>query len=165
MAGVDRSGRGFNPRPAQDRRAPPPPISTLFARRLPRTQQAGNGKQKQRGQNPTVPVCAGRGLNPRPESSTHARAEEQRTERRNQLKDSSRGMFFRIWNCGKPFSGGGSFRSGVQPPTGSGKNGGASANDEYYVVIIPSASSTRGHQSGGSLNTRPDGGGPLPLGE
>ena len=29
-------------------------------------------------------------------------------------------MPFRIWNCGRIFSGGGAFRSGVQPPTGSG---------------------------------------------
>ena len=65
--------------------------------------------------------CAGRGLNPRPERSTHAKAGEQRTENRNQLKDSFRGMPFRIRNCGKIFSGGGAFRSGVQPPTGSGR--------------------------------------------
>ena len=38
----------------------------------------------------------------------------QKTVRRFILGDA-----FRIWNCGRVFSGGGSFRSGVQPPTGT----------------------------------------------
>ena len=32
-------------------------------------------------------------------------------------------MSFRIWNCWRIFSGGGSFRSGVQPPTGTRMTG------------------------------------------
>ena len=37
-------------------------------------------------------------------------------------------MTSRIWNRGQIFGGGGSFRSGVQPPTGSGPTGSAQPN-------------------------------------
>ena len=67
----------------------------------------------------SFPVLAGRGLNPRPERSTHAKAGEQQTENRSQSKDLFRGNVFpdlELWGI---FGGGGAFRSGVQPPTGS----------------------------------------------
>ena len=51
------------------------------------------------------PVRAGRGLNPRPESSTPARAEEQPTESRNQLKDSSRGCLSGFEIAGRHLAG------------------------------------------------------------
>ena len=72
-AGVERSGRGFNPRPAQGRNAPPlPNVCLQFQIRKARmllvecrSGSAGRG----------VPVGnnAGRGLNPRPERSTPAK--------------------------------------------------------------------------------------------
>ena len=63
--------------------------------------------------------CAGRGLNPRPERSTHAKAGKQRTEKGINEKIHFGETSFRIWNCERTFGGGGAFRSGVQPPTGS----------------------------------------------
>ena len=67
----------------------------------------------------SFPVLAGRGLNPRPERSTHAKAEEQQTENRSQSKDLFRGNVFPDLEFRGIFGGGGAFRSGVQPPTGS----------------------------------------------
>ena len=46
---------------------------------------------KRRRRMPVKIPCAGRGLHPRPERSTPAKAEEQQTENKNQLKDSFRG--------------------------------------------------------------------------
>ena len=63
------------------------------------------------------PAFAGRGLNPRPERSTHAKTGEQRTKK--QTKRFISGDAFPDLELQETFSGGGAFRSGVQPPTGS----------------------------------------------
>ena len=55
------------------------------------------------------------------------------------IKDLFLGGAFRVWNCRGTFSGGGSFRSGVQPPTGTKFNprpaptgtGGAVVRDSF----------------------------------
>ena len=70
---------------------------------------------------------AGRGLNPRPERSTHAKAGEQRTENMNQLKDSLRGRTFSGFGITGEHLAGMELsdlvpvfcRSGVEPPTGT----------------------------------------------
>ena len=62
--------------------------------------------------------CAGRGLNPRPERSTHAKAGEQRTENRNQYLDGSPDSELQE-GIGRGWSFPTLCRSGVEPPTGT----------------------------------------------
>ena len=116
LAGVDHSGRGFNPRPAQTlcRSGIVSPTGTIHPRKSI-GQTTKNRNQRiiflilvfytgvGRGLPPRP--CAGRGLNPRPERSTHARALDMTAKNGNQSKYSLRGMSFRIRSCEKYLAG------------------------------------------------------------
>ena len=132
-AGVDRSGRGCNPRPArpaQGRNAPPlPNVCLQFQIRKARmllvecrSGSAGRG----------VPVGnnAGRGLNPRPERSTPAKYLLKLSNDRNapprqiptyasEFVNPSPAQPFPFPSPLQCSCVDGSFRSGVQPPTGT----------------------------------------------
>ena len=65
----------------------------------------------------SVPVVLCRsGVEP-PTGTIHPRESRGTEVRKQESKDSFRGMPFRIWNCGRTFSGCGAFRSEIQPPT------------------------------------------------
>ena len=63
-----------------------------------------------------VPQRCRSGVEP-PTGTIHPRESRGTEVRKQESKDSFRGMPFRIWNYGRTFSGCGAFRSEIQPPT------------------------------------------------
>ena len=130
LAWVDHSGRGFNPRPAQGRNAPPLLVAwgTTPDRHkvgtLPLCWLRNADYQipvRSIGQDLLLPVGnrAGRGLHPRPERSTPAKSPPTLPNSSSSpLPNPSHFRSSLLCSCVD-----GSFRSGVQPPTGTDPTG------------------------------------------
>ena len=131
LAWMDHSGRGYNPRPAQSRNAPPlPNVCLQFQIRKARMLLV-ECRLGSTGRGVPVGNNAGRGLNPRPERSTPAKYLLKLSNDRNAppRQVSTCNSEFVNPSLAQPFPFpsllqcscvGGSFRSGMQSPTGAG---------------------------------------------